>query len=97
MLPKHEALIGCVYDNGIFKLARCLEVVKKTANVVIYTLYASQKFSEVRVVGKFLIFIVRVVFWVKVCWKLFRVPFWQVAEVRPPRVSSANRCANVGY
>ncbi len=90
VFSKHETLIGGVYNNGIFKLARGLEVLKKAADIVINAFYATKEFSEIRVVGKLLVFIVRVVVWIEVSGEFFRVPCWKVAEVGPPRVSSTN-------
>ena len=90
MFSKHETLIGCVHNNRIFKLARGLEVLEKAADIVINALYASKEFSEIRVISKLLVFIVRVVVWIEVGGEFFRVPCWEVVEVGPPRVSSTN-------
>ena len=100
---KTQEMMGHIQAQGMQGLVRVSSnepvVIKRSMDIgadgvivpmVLNQHEAQKEFSEIRVIGKLFVFIVRVVVWIEVGGEFFRVPCWEVVEVGPPRVSSTN-------
>ena len=81
VLAQHEPLIGGVDDQRVIELSGRLKLVQETPEVVVDALYASQKFSQIRVVGQPLTFFFRVIRGIKSLRKLAGVSLGQILQI----------------